>query len=158
MKILHKERGGIVLKPKVLTEKKTNPDSLGPLTLAYLGDGVYEVYIRRHLVKGGIVKPQMLQRYATHYVSAKAQAGLITKMQDLKMLDEAELAAFKRGRNAKSHTHAKNTSINTYKLSTGFEAMFGYLDLLGKKDRVDELANWCIDQVEQGGLDDYEFE
>ena len=158
MKILHKERGGIVLKPKVLTEKKTNPDSQGPLTLAYLGDGVYEVYIRRHLVKGGIVKPQMLQRYATHYVSAKAQAGLITRMQDLKMLDEAELAAFKRGRNAKSHTHAKNTSINTYKLSTGFEAMFGYLDLLGKKDRVDELANWCIDQVEQGGLDDYEFE
>ena len=48
--------------------------------------------------------------------------------------------------------------LNTYKLSTGFEAMFGYLDLLGKKDRVDELANWCIDQVEQGGLDDYEFE
>lgn len=104
------------------------------------------------------MKPQMLQRYATHYVSAKAQAALITKMQDLNMLDENELAAFKRGRNAKSHTHAKNTSINTYKLSTGFEAMFGYLDLLGKKERVDELANWCIDQVEQGGLDNYEFE
>ena len=147
-----------MLKPKVLTEKKTNPDALGPLTLAYLGDGVYEVYIRRHLVKGGIVKPQMLQRYATHYVSAKSQSALITKMQDLNMLDENELAAFKRGRNAKSHTHAKNTSINTYKLSTGFEAMFGYLDLLGKKERVDELANWCIDQVEQGGLDNYEFE
>ena len=52
--------------------------------------------------------------------------------RELEMLDEDELAAFKRGRNAKSHTHAKNTSINTYKLSTGFEAMFGYLDLLGK--------------------------
>ena len=50
----------------------------------------------------------MLQRYATHYVSAKAQAALITKMQDLNMLDENELAAFKRGRNAKSHTHAKD--------------------------------------------------
>ena len=68
-----------MLKPKALTERATNPDALGPLTLAYLGDGVYEVYIRRHLVKGGIVKPQMLQRYATHYVSAKAQAALITK-------------------------------------------------------------------------------
>lgn len=99
----------------------------------------------------------MLQRYATHYVSAKAQAALITKMQDLNMLDENELAAFKRGRNAKSHTHAKNTSINTYKLSTGFEAMLGYLDLLGKKERIDELAEWCIEQVEQGGLDNYEF-
>lgn len=146
-----------MLKPKVLEEKKRNPNGLGPLTLAYLGDGVYEVYIRRHLVKGGIVRPQMLQRYATHYVSAKAQASLITKMKDLKMLSEDELAAFQRGRNAKSHTHAKNTSINTYKLSTGFEAMFGYLDLLGKDDRVAELAKWCIEQVENGGLENYEF-
>ena len=147
-----------MLKPKVLEEKNINPNGLGPLTLAYLGDGGYEVYILRHLVKGGIVRPQMLQRYATHYVSAKAQASLITKMKDLEMLTEDELAAFQRGRNAKSHTHAKNTSINTYKLSTGFEAMFGYLDLLGKDDRVSELAKWCIDQVENGGLENYEFE
>ena len=157
MKIVLKERGGIVLKPKVLVEKNQNPNGLGPLTLAYLGDGVYEVYIRRHLVKGGIVKPQMLQRYATHYVSAKAQAALITKMKDLEMLSQEELAAFQRGRNAKSHTHAKNTSINTYKLSTGFEAMFGYLDLLGQTKRIEELARWCIEQVENGGLENYEF-
>lgn len=145
------------IEPKVLQVRDVNPNSLGPLTLAYLGDGVYEVYIRRHLVKGGIVRPQMLQRYATHYVSAKAQAFLITKMQDLKMLDEDELAVFRRGRNAKSYTHAKNTSINTYKLSTGFEALIGYLDLIGKQDRIIELCNWCIEQVETGGQKDYEF-
>lgn len=147
-----------MLKPKVLIERKTNPDALGPLTLAYLSDGVYEVYIRRHLVEGGIVRPQMLQRYTTHYISAKAQAALITEIQGLNMLDESELAAFRRGRNAKNHTHAKNTSTNTYKLSIGFETMFGYLDLLGKKECVDELVNWYIDQVEQGGSDNYEFE
>ncbi|WP_297817972.1 Mini-ribonuclease 3 [uncultured Lactobacillus sp.] len=139
-----------MLKPKVLKEEDKNPYTMAALTLAYLGDGVYEVYIRRHLVKGGIVKPQMLQRYATHYVSAKAQADLITKMEAKNMLSEDELDIFHRGRNAKSHTHAKNTSLATYRLSTGFEALIGYLDLLGKHDRVKEICEWCIKQVEQG--------
>lgn len=146
-----------MLKPKVLTEQDRNPYTMGALTLAYLGDGVYEVYIRRHLVKGGIVKPQMLQRNATHYVSAKAQAWLITKMEDEGMLSQDELDVFHRGRNAKSHTHAKNTSLATYRLSTGFEALIGYLDLLGKHDRVTEICEWCIDQVEHGGDEEYEF-
>lgn len=145
-------------KIKKLTETDVNPDTLSGQTLAYLGDAVYEVIIRRHLVKGGIVKPQVLQREATHYVSAKAQAGLITKLQDDEKLSMEELAAFRRGRNAKSHTKAKNTSLKTYQLSTGFEAMIGYLDLLGKNDRVQELTRWCIDTVEEDGLKDYEFE
>lgn len=145
-------------KIKKLTEKNINPDTLNGQTLAYLGDAVYEVIIRRHLVKGGIVKPQVLQREATHYVSAKAQAALITKMQDDEMLTEVELTAFRRGRNAKSHTKAKHTSLKTYQLSTGFEAMIGYLDLLNKNDRVAELAKWCIDTVEEDGIKDYDFE
>ena len=103
-------------KIKKLTEEDVNPDTLNGQTLAYLGDAVYEVIIRRHLVKGGIVKPQVLQREATHYVSAKAQAALVTKMQDEEMLTDDELAAFRRGRNAKSHTKAKNTSLKTYQL------------------------------------------
>ena len=78
-------------------------------------------------------------------------------MQDDQILTEAELATFKRGRNAKSHTHAKNTKIATYKLSTGFEAIFGYLELLDKHDRIEELAIWCIKQVEAGGIDSYDF-
>lgn len=144
-------------KIKKLTEEDVNPDTLNGQTLAYLGDAVYEVIIRRHLVKGGIVKPQVLQREATHYVSAKAQAALITKMQDEEMLTGDELAAFRRGRNAKSHTKAKNTSLKTYQLSTGFEAMIGYLDLLGKNDRVADLSKWCIDTVEEDGLKNYDF-
>lgn len=146
-----------MLKPKVLTEQDRNPYAMSALTLAYLGDGIYEVYIRRHLVKGGIVKPQLLQRNATHYVSAKAQAWLITKMEDEGMLSQDELDVYHRGRNAKSHTHAKNTSLATYRLSTGFEALIGYLDLLGKNKRVKELCEWCIYQVEHGGAEEYEF-
>ena len=144
-------------KIKKLTEEDVNPDTLNGQTLAYLGDAVYEAIIRRHLVKGGIVKPQVLQREATHYVSAKAQAALVTKMQDEEMLTDDELAAFRRGRNAKSHTKAKNTSLKTYQLSTGFEAMIGYLDLLGKNDRVADLSKWCIDTVEEDGLKNYDF-
>lgn len=145
-------------KVKKLVEKDVNPDTLNGQTLAYVGDAVYEVYIRRHLVKGGIVKPQVLQREATHYVSAKAQAALITWMQDKAMLTDEEVAVYRRGRNAKSHTKAKNTSLKTYQMSTGFEAMIGYLDLEGKHDRVDELSLWCIKAVEDGEIDQYDFE
>lgn len=146
-----------MIKIKQLTEKEVDPNTLSGQTLAYLGDAVYEVYIRRHLILGGIVKPQNLQRDATHYVSAKAQAGLITKMQDDQMLSEEELAAFKRGRNAKSHTKAKHTSLRTYQFSTGFEAMIGYLSLAHQDKRVDDLSKWCIETVENGGLKDYDF-
>lgn len=145
-------------KIKKLTEKNINPDTLNGQTLAYLGDAVYEVIIRRHLVKGGIVRPQVLQREATHYVSAKAQAALVAKMQDEQMLTDQELTAFRRGRNAKTHTKAKHTSLKTYQLSTGFEAMLGYLDLLNKNDRVAQLSKWCIDTVEEDGIKDYDFE
>ena len=145
-------------KIKQLTEEDVNPDTLNGQTLAYLGDAVYEVIIRRHLVRGGIVKPQVLQREATHYVSAKAQAALVTKMQDEEMLTDDELTAFRRGRNAKSHTKSKHTSLKSYQLSTGFEAMIGYLNLLNKNDLVQELREWCIDTVEKDGLKDYDFE
>ena len=99
-----------------------------------------------------------MQKTATHYVSAKAQAGLITRMQELNMLMADELIIFKRGRNAKSYTHAKNTKLATYKLSTGFEAVFGYLDLANKNDRIEKLVKWCIKAVENGDLESYEFE
>lgn len=143
---------------KNLIEQKINPDTLNGQTLAYLGDAVYEIAIREHLIKCQIVKPQVLQRQATYYVSAKAQAALITKLQNDNLLTQAEIATFKRGRNAKAHTKAKNTSLATYQLSTGFEAVWGYLKLLDKNERIHELTNWCIETVENGGIDNYEFE
>ena len=113
------------------------------IALAYMGDAIYEVYIRKHLLDEGMTKPTRLHHRATHYVSAKAQAMLIKKME--------EQEYFRRGRNAKSYTSAKNTSVVTYRISTGFEALFGYLYLSGQTKRLDELAAWCIKTVEAEG-------
>ena len=123
---------------------------LNGIALAYLGDAAYEVYIRQHLLTRGISKPTKLQHIATHYVSAKAQASLIDLMKEDELLSDEEWSYFKRGRNANSHTHAKNTSVMTYRISTGFEAVMGYLKLAGKEERLAELAQWCIEQVEAG--------
>ena len=87
---------------------------------------------------------------AFNYVSAKAQAALIDLMKEDELLSDEEWSYFKRGRNANSHTHAKNTSVMTYRISTGFEAVMGYLKLAGKEERLAELAQWCIEQVEAG--------
>ena len=123
---------------------------LNGIALAYLGDAAYEVYIRQHLLTKGISKPTKLQHIATHYVSAKAQAALIDLMKEDELLSDEEWSYFKRGRNANSHTHAKNTSVMTYRISTGFEAVMAYLKLAGKEERLAELAQWCIEQVEAG--------
>ena len=123
---------------------------LNGIALAYLGDAAYEVYIRQHLLTKGISKPTKLQHIATHYVSAKAQAALINLMKEDELLSDEEWSYFKRGRNANSHTHAKNTSVMTYRISTGFEAVMGYLKLAGKEERLAELAQWCIEQVAAG--------
>lgn len=138
--------------------KIQNPDILSGQTLAYLGDAAYELRIRRYLIETGIVRPQKLHYTATHFVSAKAQAALVSKLLDENLLSDKEIEIFKRGRNAKVYTHAKHTNLITYKYSTGFEAMIGFLALNNETARVDELCNWCIDQVEQGGIADVRFE
>lgn len=130
-----------------------NYQQINGIALAYLGDAVYEVYIRQHLLEQGMTKPSKLQRRATHFVSAKAQAALVDLMEQDQLLTDDEWTYFKRGRNANNHTHAKHTSVLTYRISTGFEALFGYLKLANKTDRIDELAQWCIDQVEAGRLE-----
>lgn len=121
---------------------------LNGIALAYLGDAAYEVYVRQHLLDLGMSKPNRLQKKATSYVSAKAQAGLIKLMEDQDKLTEEEWEFFKRGRNAKSYTHAKHTSVLTYRISTGFEALMGYLKLSNQQNRLDELCEWCIKQVD----------
>lgn len=123
---------------------------LNGIALAYLGDAVYEPFIRQHLIEIGYTKPTKLHHHATHYVSAKAQAALIERMQADNVLTDTEVDVFKRGRNAKSHTSAKHTDVLTYRVSTGFEAVFGYLQLTQQTDRIAELANWCIQQVDEG--------
>lgn len=125
-----------------------NFEQLNGIALAYLGDAAYELQIRRHLLAMGVTRPNHLQHRATRYVSAKAQAYLIGLMKDQHLLTDSEIDYFKRGRNAKSYTKAKNTDAITYRISTGFEAVFGYLDLSQQFDRLKELSDWCIVQIE----------
>jgi ribonuclease-3 family protein len=134
----------------IITMEKADYRQLNGIALAYLGDAVYEVFIRQHLLSTGLSKPTKLQHIATHYVSAKAQAALIDLMKEDNLLTDEEWAYFKRGRNANSHTHAKHTAVLTYRISTGFEALMGYLQLSGQQERLNELAEWCIKQVETG--------
>ena len=118
------------------------------IALAFEGDAVYSMYIRRHLILKGMTKPNKLHQEATKYVSAKAQANLISLMIEEGILTEKEEDIYKRGRNANSHTKAKNTDIVTYRMSTGFEAVMGYLHMTEAIERLEELIDWCIRKIE----------
>ena len=120
------------------------------IALAFEGDAVYSMYIRRHLIFQGMTKPNKLHQNATRYVSAKAQANLIAMMLEEDVLTVKEVEIYKRGRNTNSHTKAKNADVVTYRMSTGFEAVMGYLHLTNEISRLEELVAWCIQKVEEG--------
>lgn len=116
---------------------------LNPLVLAYIGDSVYELYIREHLLfKGKDKKAHKLHVEAISYVKAQGQSDIIKKIEE-KLTDE-ELEIFKRGRNAKSKTSPKNADIIDYRMATGFEALIGYLYLTGRKERLMELLRFGV--------------
>ena len=118
-----------------------NIDSMNVITLAYLGDSVYEVYIREYLISKGIVYVVDLQNEAIKYVSAKSQAKILDYLVNNNYLSEEEVNIVKRGRNYKRDSHPKNTDIITYKKSTGFECLVGYLYLSKNINRLDEIMN-----------------
>ncbi|MGX7327918.1 Mini-ribonuclease 3 [Enterococcus bulliens] len=120
---------------------------LNGLALAYVGDAIYEVYIRDYLISTGLTRPNQLHKAATQYVSAKAQAALIHQMLEEDLLTIEEHDFYRRGRNSKSYTSAKNADITTYRISTGFEALMGYLHLTKQQARLEELIEWCIEKV-----------
>jgi len=117
---------------------------LGSLALAYMGDAIYEVHIRHHLLLSGQVKPNKLHKEATNYVSAKAQSAVLHYLLDEKLLSEEEEAVVRRGRNAKSGTVPKNTDVQTYRYSTAFEALIGYLYGSKQEERLNELIRISI--------------
>ena len=114
------------------------------LSLAYLGDAVYELYIRTYLLSKGNYKVGDLQNMAVKYVSAKAQSAFLDKMIDDNFLTEEELTIVKRARNHKSHQSPKHTDIITYKKSTGLEALIGYLKITKKKKRIEEIMKYIV--------------
>ena len=117
-----------------------------PLTLAFLGDGVFDLIIRTVIVERGNRAPESLHKKKSAVVKAQTQARMAESI--LESLSEEELAVYKRGRNAKSYSVAKNASVSDYRRATGFEALLGYLYLQDKEDRVIELVKLALNQLE----------
>lgn len=111
------------------------------LVLAYIGDCVYENYVRHYLVNKGIGNVNSLQVESIKYVSARSQAKFLEELISEDFFTEEELSVIKRSRNYKSNHHPKNTDILTYKHATALEAVIGYLDLINRKDRILEIMN-----------------
>ena len=116
------------------------------ITLAYMGDAVYEVYIRKALIEKNIALVDDLQKVAVNYVSAKSQSRILNFLIDNGVLTLEEMDIVKRGRNYKRASHPKNTDILTYKNSTGFEALIGYLYLNNNKERLDNIMKIVLEE------------
>jgi len=130
-------------------ERLHDVKQLNGLALAYIGDAVYEVYVRRYLLATGNVRPHELHRRAIRYVAARAQAKAILALLDEDVLTDEEKAIVRRGRNAKSGTVPKNTDVQTYRHSTAFEALIGYHFLKNDEKRVDELIARSLAIIEK---------
>ncbi len=113
--------------------KEQDVRAYSPLTLAYIGDAVYDLIIRSVVVERANRSANDLHKKTVRYVKAETQAAMIMALQE--ELTEEEVAVYKRGRNAKSHTMAKNASMSDYRKATGFEALMGYLYLTNQTDR-----------------------
>ena len=126
---------------------KTELITMSPLVLAYIGDTIYESYVREYLIRKNINKKvNDLHKSAVKYVKAKAQATIMHELEN--ELTEEELRIYKRGRNQKSHTSPKNADIIDYKHATGFEALVGYLYLGNEKERLDYIISKGINIIE----------
>lgn len=116
-----------------------------PLALAYIGDAIYDLVIRTIVVERGNTSANKLHKKTVNYVNARIQAQMIEALMD--ELTEEEAAVYKRGRNAKSYTTAKNASVIEYRKATGFEALCGYLYLTGKQERMLMLIKKAVELV-----------
>lgn len=116
-----------------------NLKEINPLVLAYLGDSVYETYIRLFLVKKNIPNIGSLQKESLSYVTAKSQASILTKLIDANFFDEEELTIIRRARNTKGHKPPKGCDLATYHFATAFETVIGYLYLNGDNKKIMNL-------------------
>lgn len=123
-----------------LTPQKAK--NLNPQVLAFVGDSVYTLFVRTMLAEKFDVKSGKLHTLANEYVKAGGQSDALTNI--LEVLSEDEMAIFKRARNYKTHSVAKNANVIDYKRATGFEAVVGYLYLIGNYNRLNEILNLCV--------------
>jgi len=123
-------------------------NSYSPLVLAYIGDAVYELYIRTLLVSKGNAPVHKLHRQSIAYVKAKAQSDIVHRLME--HLNQEEQDIVKRGRNAKSGTIPKNADVAEYKYATGFETLLGYLYIKQDYERLLELMRISVEQISAG--------
>ena len=130
-----------------LEQRRTAARNYSPLVLAFMGDAVYEREIRERVVRLGNMSPNQLNKRTSALAKAAAQAAMIKLlMPDLR---EDEESVYRRGRNANSHTMAKNATMSDYRMATGFEALMGYLFLAGEEARYKELIEEGIRRLEE---------
>ena len=117
---------------------------LNPLVLAYIGDAVFEMYVRLHIVGNGRYKTNMLHKMSIAFVCAKAQAKILDRIAE--QLTEKEKEIVRRGRNAHANTIPKNATIADYKKATAFEALIGYLFLTKNEMRLEEIIGLAFEE------------
>lgn len=125
----------------MINQEENKANEVSALTLAYIGDAVIELFVRKRLIFQGYVKPNALHKECIRYVSAKGQAAFLFYLLNEEGLTEEEQGIVRKGRNAKSGTVPKNTDVQTYRYGTAFECLIGYLDLKGQAERVAELLD-----------------
>lgn len=125
--------------------KETDIRTYSPLTLAYIGDAIYDLVIRTVVVERANQSANNLHKKTVRYVNARVQAKMIEAVES--ELTEEEAAVYHRGRNAKSYTSAKNASIIEYRKATGLEALCGYLYLTGQQERLLCLIHEAIESI-----------
>jgi ribonuclease-3 family protein len=136
-----------IKKGEIKLLSKKDIDMLSPLVWAYMGDAVYEQYVREHIIMQKMSKNGALHKKAIKYVSANNQLKILKYIEEF--LTEDELEIIKRGRNSNPHSHAKNADIVNYKWATGFEALIGYLYLTGNKKRLTQIIDYCFSYIDK---------
>ena len=139
---------------KIPDMHQTDPKAASPLVLAYIGDCVFDLIIKLMVSGRGNRQVHKLHEETSHYVQASAQSFMMRSMQE--HLTEQEHAVYRRGRNARSVTPAKNQSITDYRRATGFEALIGYLYLNHEYSRLTELVTIGLKSMEERNLKEEE--
>lgn len=126
-----------------MEDKMVDIRQYSPLSLAYMGDCIFDLCVREYLLKQANMPANKLHQKSKALVNATSQSKMYKSLID--MVSEEEKAILKRGRNANSNTKAKNATMIDYKNATGLEALFGYLYLKGEQQRINELFKICLD-------------
>ena len=130
---------------EALRLKEMDPGTYSPLALAYIGDAVYELIVRTMVISHGSIQVNKMHKKSASLVNAGTQAEMIRLMME--ELTEEETAVYKRGRNAKSVTTAKHVTVVDYRTATGFEALCGYLYLMGRLERLVTLISHGFEKI-----------